>query len=45
MRLNMKNILKYSVMMLLAVLAFTLGACTEEYEYTKVKANHARRRT
>lgn len=39
MRLNMKNILKYSVMMLLAVLAFTLGACTEEYEYTKVKAN------
>ena len=35
----MKNILKYSVMMLLAVLAFTLGACTEEYEYTKVKAN------
>ena len=35
----MKNIFKYSAMMLLSVLAFTLGACTEEYEYTKVKAN------
>ena len=34
----MKNVLKYSAMMLLAVLAFTLGACTEEYEYTKAKA-------
>lgn len=34
----MKNVLKYSAMMLLAVLALTLGACTEEYEYTKAKA-------
>lgn len=34
----MNKIFKYCSMLLLSVLALTLGSCTEEYEYSGAKA-------